>query len=161
MRLRGQGDSTSGVMTFWTVVRGSHVSDLHVALLEQSAPGKARQKLCLGRENDAKKVMALAPYRPHCLLLDISMPRMDGCTVARQIRQQPELASVKLVALTAYSVEAHAPRIQEAGFDHHVIKSANPDELERLLTTINEALRLVSQTKEDVTQEFHEHATED
>jgi len=76
------------------------------------------------------------------------MPDMDGCAVARQLHQEPELSSVKLVALTAYSDETHARRIQEAGFDHHLAKSVDPDELQRLLTRMNEVLRLASQTEE-------------
>ena len=103
---------------------------------------------CRVNYDGASALQMARDYRPHCLLLDISMPGMDGYTVARQIRQQPELGSVKLVALTAYSDEKHAQRIQEAGFDHHVVKTANPDELERLLMTMNEVLQLASQTKE-------------
>jgi CheY-like chemotaxis protein len=103
---------------------------------------------CRVNYDGASTLQTARDYRPHCLLLDINMPRMDGYTVARQIRQQPELERVKLVALTAYSDETHAQRIQEAGFDHHVVKPANLDELERLLTMMNEVLQLASQTKE-------------
>lgn len=87
-------------------------------------------------------------YRPDCLLLDINMPGLDGCAVARRIRQEPELAQVKLVAVTAYSDARHRQRIQEAGFDHHVVKPADIDELQRLLTMMEQVLRLASQTKE-------------
>jgi CheY-like chemotaxis protein len=54
-------------------------------------------------------------YQPDCLLLDINMPAMDGCAVARRIRQVPELQRVKLVALTVYSDQTHVRRIREAG----------------------------------------------
>jgi two-component system, OmpR family, response regulator len=87
-------------------------------------------------------------YRPDCLLLDIDMPGMDGCTVAHRLRQEPDLAHVKLVALTAYSDEKHARRIQEAGFNHHVVKPADIDELQRLLRMMEQVLRLTSQTEE-------------
>lgn len=103
---------------------------------------------CRVNYDGASVLQSARDFRPNCLLLDINMPGMDGYTVARQIRQQPELASVKLVALTAYSDETHTRRIQEAGFDHHVVKPANLDELERLLAMMNEVLQLASQTKE-------------
>jgi two-component system, OmpR family, response regulator len=87
-------------------------------------------------------------YRPDCLLLDINMPGMDGCTVARRLRRESNLAQVKLVALTAYSDENHARRIREAGFDHHIVKPADIEELQRLLKMMEQVLRLTSQTEE-------------
>ncbi len=87
-------------------------------------------------------------YEPACLLLDINMPGIDGCSVAQQIRQEPELGGVKLVALTAYSDEKHTRRIHKAGFDHHLVKPADTDELQRLLTMIEQVLRLAKQTEE-------------
>jgi CheY-like chemotaxis protein len=86
-------------------------------------------------------------YRPDCVLLDINMPKMDGYAVARRLREQPDLAAVKLVAVTAYSDKMHARRIRETGFDHHIIKPADTDELERLLAKMDEGLRLTSRTK--------------
>jgi CheY-like chemotaxis protein len=61
---------------------------------------------------------------------------MDGCAVARRLRAEPELSGVKLVALTAYSDETHARGIQQAGFDYHLVKGENIEELENLLTMI-------------------------
>jgi two-component system, OmpR family, response regulator len=87
-------------------------------------------------------------FQPDCLLLDIDMPRMNGCAVARAVRQQPDLAHIKLVALTALSDPASTQRIQEAGFDHHLIKPADIDDLKRLLAMMEQVLRLASQTEE-------------
>ena len=75
-------------------------------------------------------------FRPDCLILDINMPGMDGCTVARRLREVPELSGVKLVALTAYSDETHVRRIQQAGFDYHLVKSEDIEVLEHLLMMI-------------------------
>jgi two-component system CheB/CheR fusion protein len=86
-------------------------------------------------------------YRPDCLLLDINMPKMDGYAVARRLREQPDLAAVKLVAVTAYTDKLHAQRIRQTGFDHHIIKPADTDELETLLSKMDEGLRLTSRTK--------------
>ena len=96
----------------------------------------------------ASALQTALDYRPDCLLLDLSMPGMDGYTVAGRPRQEPELARVKLVALTAYSDEAHTRRIQEAGFDYHVVKPAEIEELEKLLTMMEQLLRLATQTEE-------------
>src|SRR5262249_1714397 len=75
-------------------------------------------------------------FRPDCLILDINMPGMDGCAVARRIREVPELSGVKLVALTAYSDETHVRRIQWAGFDYRLVKSEDIEVLEHLLMMI-------------------------
>jgi CheY-like chemotaxis protein len=99
--------------------------------------------------NDGASALQVAEkYRPDCLILDINLPGVDGFGVARRLREHPELGSVKLVALTAYSDPTNTRRIREAGFDYHVVKPADPDELERLLTMMDEVLRLASQTKE-------------
>lgn len=87
-------------------------------------------------------------FRPECVLLDINMPGMDGYTVARCLRQEPDLSNLKMVALTAYSDKLHSQRIREAHFDHHVVKPADTDELERLLAVMDELLQLARQTKE-------------
>ncbi len=87
-------------------------------------------------------------YRPDCLLLDISMPRMDGYNLARLIRQEPGLENVKLIAVTAYSDEKRIRRIQEAGFDYHLVKPADPSALERILMMLNEVVKLAGKTQE-------------
>ncbi len=91
---------------------------------------------------------AAQAFGPDCLLLDINMPRMDGFTLAQRVRQLPGLERAKLVALTAYADEANARRIREAGFEHHLIKPADPSELERVLTMLNEVVQLASQTRD-------------
>jgi two-component system, OmpR family, response regulator len=87
-------------------------------------------------------------YRPDCLVLDINMPGLDGYTVARQVRREPGLERTKLVALTAYSDEAHSRRAREAGFDLHLVKPTDLSELERILHMLNEVIRLAGKTEE-------------
>jgi two-component system OmpR family response regulator len=103
---------------------------------------------CRVRYDGAAALQEALDYRPDCLFLDINMPKMDGCAVARRLRQVPELRSTKLVALTAYSDQSNVQRIREAGFDHHMVKPADIDELERLLTMMEKVLQLASQTEE-------------
>jgi CheY-like chemotaxis protein len=103
---------------------------------------------CRVTYDGASALQSAREYRPNCLLLDIHMPGMDGCAVARHVRQEPELGNVKLIALTAFSDRMHTRRIQEAGFDHHVVKPADTDELQRILTMMEQVLRLASRTEE-------------
>jgi CheY-like chemotaxis protein len=54
--------------------------------------------------------------------------------VARTLRQDPELAPTYLIALTGYGQEEDRRRAREAGFDVHLTKPVDFDELQRLLT---------------------------
>jgi len=87
-------------------------------------------------------------FQPDCLLLDIAMPGMDGYALAALIRQQPGLAEAKLVALTAYSDQTHTQRALAAGFHYRLTKPADPSEIERLLTMLNQIVALAGRTEE-------------
>jgi len=78
-------------------------------------------------------------YRPDCILVDISMPYMDGYAVARQIRTDPSLEGTRLVAQTAYVDEESIGRFREMGFDDHLAKPADLTRLRELLEDLREA----------------------
>ena len=79
---------------------------------------------------------AIEKHRPDVILLDIGMPNMDGCEVAKRIRQQPEFNHVALIALTGWGQEDDRRRTREAGFDHHLIKPADITALQALLVSL-------------------------
>jgi CheY-like chemotaxis protein len=93
----------------------------------------------------AEALEAATTFQPDYLLLDIALPGIDGCSLARQIRRQPALERARLVALTAYSGEEQSRRIREAGFDQHLVKPADPHEVEELLQMLIEVRELASQ----------------
>ena len=64
----------------------------------------------------------IATHKPDLALLDIQMPLMDGFTVVRRVRQDPRLAHVRLVALTAYAMQGDRQRALAAGFDDYITK---------------------------------------
>jgi CheY-like chemotaxis protein len=71
--------------------------------------------------------------RPDVVLLDITMPEMDGYEVARRMRDDLGLCDALLVALSGYGEDRHLRRAREAGFDQHVIKPVDTATLEKLL----------------------------
>ncbi len=77
-------------------------------------------------------------YRPHLMLLDIGLPGFDGYEVAKRMRQQPVHENVVLVAMTGYGKESDRKRAQEAGFDHHLVKPARFEQLQKLLAGVSE-----------------------
>jgi two-component system CheB/CheR fusion protein len=71
---------------------------------------------------------------PELVLCDIGLPEMDGFDVARALRADPALRSTALVALTGYAAPADLERATEAGFDRHLAKPVNLEELERVMS---------------------------
>lgn len=67
-------------------------------------------------------------WRPHVALVDIGLPGLDGYEVARRIREALGLG-VFLIAYTAYSQPRDREQALEAGFDVHLAKPVNLDEL--------------------------------
>src|SRR5262245_16471710 len=90
---------------------------------------------------------AARTFRPDFSLLDIGLPRMDGFELARRLRQQSEASRTKLVAMSAYSGAEHERRAQEAGFDYCLVKPTNPNDLARLLTMLQDAIKLAERTE--------------
>jgi len=73
-------------------------------------------------------------FRPEVALLDVGMPGMDGYEVARRLRREPTLRQVLLVALTGWGKYEDRQRSREAGFDHHLVKPVDLEQLQALLT---------------------------
>lgn len=85
---------------------------------------------------DGREALEIAKSRPlHAILLDIGLPGMDGYEVARQLRLEPGLQGLKLVAVTGYSQARDRRASLAAGFDHHLAKPLDHEELEKILAT--------------------------
>ena len=74
-------------------------------------------------------------FRPDVALVDIGLPLMDGYQLARRLRQLPELHAIRLFAVTGYCQIADRVRSAQAGFDRHLVKPVNLEELRRLIDT--------------------------
>jgi CheY-like chemotaxis protein len=66
-------------------------------------------------------------------MLDIGLPQLDGYEVAKRLRAAPELTSVLLIALTGYGQPEDRIRTREAGFDLHLVKPVDLDEIKRVI----------------------------
>jgi signal transduction histidine kinase len=84
---------------------------------------------------DGSEAVAMArSFHPDYVLLDISMPQMDGYQAAREIREAfPEGAPV-LIAVTGWGERADKARAMAAGFDHHFAKPVDPQRVLQLIS---------------------------
>jgi signal transduction histidine kinase len=88
---------------------------------------------------DGASALSAAPeFKPEVVILDIGLPDLDGYHVARALRAQPETAGALLVALTGYGQESDRQRTRAAGFDHHLVKPASLEDVERVIATDGE-----------------------
>jgi CheY-like chemotaxis protein len=71
---------------------------------------------------------------PQVVLLDLGLPGMDGCEVARRLRDRVALQDTCLIASTGCDQDEDRRSCHEAGFDHFLLKPYDPGELQRVLT---------------------------
>jgi CheY-like chemotaxis protein len=83
---------------------------------------------------DGPSALAVAAgFIPEVVFLDIGMPGMDGYAVAHRLRETPGLENVVLVAMTGFNDPEDRQRARDAGFDHYLVKPADPEEVAKIL----------------------------
>ena len=83
---------------------------------------------------DGQEALVMARRQlPDLILMDMSLPVMDGWTAVRELRADPALARIPIIALTAHAMASDRERSIAAGCDDHETK---PVDLPRLLTKI-------------------------
>ncbi len=87
----------------------------------------------LQRADGLNGVAAARALRPDAALVDIGLPGLDGHGVARQIRASDAGDDMLLIALTGYGQDEDMRKALEAGFDAHLAKPADADQLLRLI----------------------------
>lgn len=87
--------------------------------------------------SDGLAIELAGRVQPHLILLDIQLPIMDGYAVARQLRNNPALANIPIVAVTSYAMTGDREKSIAAGCNGYIEKPINPEtfvaEIERHL----------------------------
>lgn len=61
-------------------------------------------------------------YNPFVIIMDIQLPTLSGIDLTRQIKQDPDLLHIPVIAVTAFSMPNDAENIRAAGCDHYMTK---------------------------------------
>jgi len=81
-------------------------------------------------------IEAIEKQRPEVVLLDIGLPKLSGHEVCRRIRQESWGKEIIVIALTGWGQEEDRRKSKEAGFDGHLVKPVDHDELLKLLSSL-------------------------
>ncbi|HLL75852.1 MAG TPA: response regulator [Pyrinomonadaceae bacterium] len=83
--------------------------------------------------NGEEAVKLAAASRPDLILMDIGMPTLDGLGATRQLRENPSLKDVRVIALTAFSTDGFRRAAYDAGIDGYLTKPVDFDRLTNLI----------------------------
>jgi two-component system, cell cycle response regulator DivK len=73
-------------------------------------------------ENGPEALAGLRQEKPDLVLLDISLPELDGAEVLRRIRADDQLRDLPVIALTAHAMAGDREKYLATGFDEYVTK---------------------------------------
>jgi len=80
-------------------------------------------------ENGYEGIEKAGRLSPAVILLDLSMPGIDGFETARRLRADDQTRAIPIIAVTAYDLETHRQKAKEAGFDSFLAKPVTPQKL--------------------------------
>lgn len=116
-----------------------------IALVEDNADNRLLVQVVLADlfevasyENGHEALEGLAKDKPDLVLLDISLPKMDGNEVLRRIRADEDTRDLPVIALTAHAMAGDREKFLAAGFDDYVTKPILEEEV--LIATIQRTL---------------------
>jgi len=116
-----------------------------IALVEDNADNRLLVQVILGDlyevvpyENGHEALEGIANDKPDVVLLDISLPKMDGNEVLRRIRADETISDLPVIALTAHAMAGDREKYLGAGFTEYVTKPILDEEV--LLSTIQRVL---------------------
>ena len=90
-------------------------------------------------DDGAKGVAMAAEHRPDLILMDIQLPTIDGYEATRQIKANPDLRHIPIVAVTSYALSGDEAKTMAAGCDGYIAK---PMRYKDFLATVDAQLAL-------------------
>ena len=88
---------------------------------------------CIEARDGSEALRLVRERRPVLVLMDATMPVMDGWRAVEEIRTDPELKTTPVIMLTAHAFDEHRRRAQDVGADAFLAKPVLPDDLARVV----------------------------
>ncbi|GAB4471829.1 MAG: response regulator [Anaerolineae bacterium] len=88
--------------------------------------------------NGIEALARVKEIKPTFILMDLSMPKMDGWKAFAKLRSNPETAAIPVIALTAHAMDSDKKRVNEAGFNGYITK---PFMIETFVADIKNCLK--------------------
>jgi signal transduction histidine kinase len=131
-RLEAEGEAD-----FIQQIAGKHIllvedNPINLMLAEELLAGVAGTRVTIA-ENGKEALDRLQEQRFDAVLMDLQMPVMDGYEAARQIRRNPDLATLPIIAVTAHAMVAEQEKCQAAGMNDYITKPFEPWQLFSIL----------------------------
>jgi len=98
-------------------------------------------------ENGVEAVDKAKKHKPHLIILDVMMPKMDGIEACERIREQPELSNTIITFLTARGEDYSQVAGFDAGADDYIAKPIKP---KVLISKVKALLRRLKNTESDI-----------
>lgn len=93
-------------------------------------------KVCTAHDGK-EAVQAALEFRPHVVLCDIGLPKLNGYEACRQMREDAWDKNMLLIAVSGWGQEEDRQKSTSAGFDHHLNKPVDRTVLTKLLAGLN------------------------
>ncbi|MCK5428325.1 MAG: response regulator [Anaerolineales bacterium] len=90
---------------------------------------QAEDYTVLDADNANQALEILQGQRPDLILMDINLPEIDGYTLTTQLKDQPGMRDIPIIALTANVMKGDRERTMEAGCDGYIQKPVDVDKL--------------------------------
>jgi len=113
------------------------MSDARILVVDDNATNLKLAVFSLEREgysvrtagDAAEALRVLETFQPRLILMDLQLPGMTGFELTEQLRKDPGMADVRIIALTAYAMKGDEERAFAAGCDGYIAKPVMPDAL--------------------------------
>lgn len=86
---------------------------------------------------DGEQVLERAiAFVPHLVILDLKIPKLDGCSAAKALRRIPAFEKVPIIALAAAVAEVVPEQMNDAGINRCLVKPIGPGRLRECVTSL-------------------------